>query len=208
MEKSFFPNRALFWSFWANVIYLIGMIGYFLMDVFNYIRPNVINLSLSSSIYAILAGIFVIDTTLQIFSVYNISRNAHRYYAMVLSSIFDQVGSHVYFLGALFTATALTNSTTIAICNGVGAANFAMGAAINMLAPGSGVVHLLANSLNLLGSLCYVLAIFLTNVALTQSIVIVGDSIYVIDAILYMISWFIHRRMTTLEGEPILLASK
>ncbi|CAF3412331.1 unnamed protein product [Rotaria socialis] len=208
MEKSFFPNRALFWSFLANVIYLIGMIGYFLMDVFDYVHPNAINLSLSSCIYVVLAGIFVIDANLQTLSVYNTSRNAYRYYAMVLSSIFDQVGSQAYFIGALFMATALTNSNTITICNEVGVSAFVAAAAINMLVPGSHILHLWANSLNLLGSLCYVLAIIITNVALARTIVIVGDCIYVIDAILYMIYWFINRRMTTFEEEQVLPVSK
>ncbi|CAF3429729.1 unnamed protein product [Rotaria socialis] len=105
-------------------------------------------------------------------------------------------------------ATALTNSNTITICNEVGVSAFVAAAAINMLVPGSHILHLWANSLNLLGSLCYVLAIIITDVALARTIVIVGDCIYVIDAILYMIYWFINRRMTTFEEEQVLPVSK
>ncbi|CAF0742616.1 unnamed protein product [Rotaria sordida] len=208
MEEKFFPTRALFWSFWANIIFTFGMIGYFLMDGLDYVYPNTLNSSLSAIIYVILAGVFVIDCTLQLIVVYNIDRNIDRYIFMVVSCIFDKVGSHAYLLGALFTATNFTSTNTVLIFNRIGVIGFAIGAAINMIVPGSSILYSWANSLNLLGSLLYVLAIIIIRVPLTQIIVILGDFIYIIDAILYMICWFSDRRLAMKQGEQILLLNK
>ncbi|CAF2380967.1 unnamed protein product [Rotaria sp. Silwood2] len=208
MDENCFPTRALFWSFWVNIVFTFGMIGYFLMDGFDYMYPNTLNSSLSSVIYAILAGVFVIDCTLELLAVYNIDSNTDRYIAMIVSCIFDKVGSHAYFLGALFAATAFTSSSTVLICNRIGVCGFAIGAAINMIVPGSSILYSWANSLNLLGSLLYVLALIIISAPLTQIIVILGDFVYVIDSILYIICWFSDRRLAMEQGEQILLLKK
>jgi len=208
MDKTFFPTRALFWSFWANNLFLVGMVGYFLMDGLDYMRPNTLHLSVSSIIYVILAAVFVADSTLQLFSIYNISSSTHRYYAMVFSGIFDKVGSDAYFLGALFATTAFTSSNIAWTLTTIGVCGFVIGAAINMIVRGSSALYSWANSLNLLGSLLYLLAIFVTTVPLTQHIVIFGDLVYVIDAILYMICWFSDQRLAMAQGEHISIVNK
>jgi len=208
MNNNFFPTRALFWSFWANFLFLFGMVGYFFMDGFDYIRPNTLNISLTSIIYVILAAIFVFDSTLQLLSVYNINRSAPRYYAMVFSCIFDKLGSDAYFLGALFTATAFISSNTVWIFNLIGVVGFVIGAAINMIVRGSSNLYSWANNLNLLGSLLYLLAIIITNEPLSHLIAILGDFIYLIDAILYTICWFSDRQLATAQGENIMLVNK
>jgi hypothetical protein len=208
MNASFFPNRALFWSFWANIIFLVGMIGYFLMDGLDYMRPNTINLSLAYSIYVVLAAVFVVDSAFQLLSIYNTSRYANRYYAMVFSSIFDKIGSNAYFLAALFTATALTSSNTIWIINVIGLCGFVAGAAVNMMVSGSSVLYSWANNFNLLGSLLYLLAIIIDRMPLTQIIFIIGDIVYLVDAILYTICWFSDRQSAMGQNEQITLVNK
>lgn len=208
MNSSFFPTRALFWSFWANIVFIFGMIGYFLMDGFDYMRPNTLRSSLSSIIYVILAAVFIVDSTLQLLSMYNISRSAHRYYIMLFSCIFDEVGSHAYFLGALLAATAFASSNTVWTFNIVGVIGFVIGATFNMLVRGSSVLYSWANNLNLLGSLLYLLAIFITTVPWTQFIVIFGDFVYLIDAILYTLCWFSDRQQAIVQGEHIFLVTK
>jgi hypothetical protein len=208
MAGKFFPNRALLWSFWSNVLFIFGMIGYFLMDGFDYMRPNTLHLSVASIIYVILAGAFVADSTLQLFSVYNTSRNTHRYCAMVFSGIFDKIGSDAYFLGALFATASLTNSNIVWTFNTIGVCDFVIGAVINMIVSGSSSLYSWANVLNLLGSLLYLLAILLTAVSFTQIIVILGDFIYVIDAILYTICWFSDRQLAIAQDGEVLLTNK
>jgi hypothetical protein len=208
MNDGFFPNRSLFWSFLASIVFLVGIIGYLLMDGLDYMRPGTISSSLSSSIYVVLAGIFIADSTLQLLSVYNISSYTHRYYAMVFSCIFDKVGSYAYFFGALFTATAFTSSNTIWICNTVGVCGFVAGAAINMMVPGSSILSPWANNLNLLGSILYLLAVLITRVPITQIIAIIGDIVYFIDAIMYLICWFSDRQTAKAQGEQVALVTK
>jgi hypothetical protein len=208
MAQSFFPTRALFWSFWANIVFIFGMIGYFLMDGLDYMRPNAINSSLTSIIYVILAATFVIDASLQLSSIYNINSNTHRYYAMVFSCIFDEVGSHAYLLGALCAATAFASSNTIWIFNTVGVCGFVVAAIINMMVTGSSVLYSWANNLNLLGSLLYLLAILIDRIPLTLFIVIAGNLVYLIDAVLYTISWFSDRQLGLVQGENLILLNK
>jgi len=208
MCKNFFPNRALFWSFWANIVFTFGMIGYLLMDGLDYMRPNALNDSLPSIIYVVLAAMFVIDSTLQIFSIYKTNRSTPRYFAMVLSCIFDKVGSDTYFLGALFSATAFTSSNTVWVFYTVGVCGFVIGAAINMLVRGPNALYFWANNLNLLGSLLYLLAIFITVAPVTHIIAIVGDVVYLTDAILYTICWFSDRKQAISQGEQTLLVNK
>ncbi|UJR35508.1 hypothetical protein I4U23_028262 [Adineta vaga] len=208
MESNFFRTRAFFWSFWANFIFLFGMTGYLLMDGLDYMRPTAINSTLSSWIYVFLAAIFVVNSTFQILSIYHINSSTHRYYIMVLSAIFDKIGSVAYFFGALFVATAFTSSKTIWTCNIVGISLFAVAALVNMMVRGTSMFYSWANILNLLGSLSYVLAAFLTLVPVTQIIIIVGDIIYLVDAILYIICWFSDRQSALLQGEETLLVTK
>jgi len=127
---------------------------------------------------------------------------------MVFSSIFDEFGSQAYFLGALFTATALTSSQTVWTLNTVGVCGFVIGAAMNMLVHGSSILYFWANLFNLLGSLLYLSATMIILVPLTQIIVITGDFVYLIDAILYIICWFSDRQSSTLQGEQTALVHK
>ena len=169
MGSTFFPARTLFWSFLANILFIIGMLGYFLMDGLDYKRPDALSTSVASTIYVLLAGIFVLNSMFQLLSIYNISSSTYRYYFMVSSCIFDKVGSYTYFLGAILSAVEFTNSNIIWTFNTVGVCGFAVGAIINMMVRGPSVLYAWANNLNLLGSLLYVLAIFVTSTPATQN---------------------------------------
>ncbi|CAF1132581.1 unnamed protein product [Adineta steineri] len=208
MESNFFRTRALFWSFWANIIFFFGMIGYLLMDGLDYMRPDTFNASVSSGIYVILAAIFVVDSTFQLLSIWNTNSSTHRYYIMVFSCLCDKIGSYSYFFGALFLATAFTTSKTIWTCNTIGVCGFAIGAASNMMIKGPSIFYTCANIFNLLASLLYVLATFITLSPITQLMVILGDIIYLIDAILYMICWFSDRQSATVQNEQTILITK
>jgi hypothetical protein len=208
MESNFFRTRPLFWSFWSNLVFFLGMIGYLLIDGYDYMRPNTLSSSLSSSIYVFLAAVFIVDSSLQIVSIYKTSSSTPRYYIMVFSCIFDEVGSQAYFLGALFTAIAFTSSQTVWTFNTVGVCGFVIGATMNMLVHGSSIFYFWANLFNLLGSLLYLSATMITLVPLTQIIVIAGDFVYLIDAILYIICWFSDRQLSTLQGEQTALVHK
>lgn len=197
MNNGFFPTPALFWSFWSNILFVLGMAGYFVMDGLDYIRPTAISSSLSGIIYVFLAGVFVVNSLFQLFSIYHTNSSTPRFYTMLFSCLFDKLGSYAYFIGALLAATAWTTSNTIWTFNIVGVCGFAIGAIINMMVRGASVLYPWANSLNLLAALLYVLAVFVTWGSLPQLIVILGDFIYVIDAMLYTICWFSDRQVVS-----------
>jgi hypothetical protein len=208
MGSDFFPTRALLWSFWGNIVFVVGMVGYLLMDGFDYKNPNALGASLTASIYAILASVFVVDSTFQVLSLYYMHSSTHRYYIMIISCIFDKVGSYSYFIGALLTAIAFKNSNTIWTFNLIGVSGFVVGAAICMLVRGPSILSSWANIFNLVGSLLYLLAFFVTLSPLTQILVIIGDVVYLIDAILYTICWFSERQLAQGQGEDIPIVHK
>ena len=195
MANKFFPNRALLWSFWAQVLFVIGMLGYSIMDGLDYMRPNTFIPWVSSTIYVFLAALFVIDASLQFCSLSHLSSKTHRYYTMVGSSLFDKIGSHAYLLGALAAATSFVTPKTIWTLNTIGVVGFVFGAVINMFVPGSSKVYSWANIFNLVGSLLYLLAILIATAPWTQIVVLVGDFVYLFDAILYTICWFSDRQL-------------
>lgn len=208
MGSDFFRTPDLFWSFWANVVFTLGMIGYLVIDGLDYMNPNALSLSLFNSIYVVLAAVFIFDSSAQLFSIYKTPSSTQRYYVMVVSCVFDAIGSDAYFLGALFEATAFTTSKTVWLFNTVGVCGFVIGAAINMLTRGSSIFYSWANILNLLGALLYLLATIITIVPATNIIIIIGDVVYIIDAVLYIICWFSDRQSATVPAEQILLVQQ
>jgi hypothetical protein len=195
MDKSFFS------SFWANILFIFGMIGYLIMDTLDYLHKNLFNSFSTNIIYIILAIIIVINSTLQFFVIYHMNQHTQRYYTIILSCIFDEIGSHAYLIGAILTTIAMTKTNIIWKLNTLGVCGFVIGAAINMMIPGMNKISIWADYLNLLGSLFYLLAILITRVPLTQMIVILGDIIYLIDSFLYMICWFQERRWFIMHKE-------
>jgi hypothetical protein len=178
------------------------MTGYLLMDGFDYKNPNTLSASVAASIYVLLAAVFVVNSIFQLISIYYMPSSIHRYYIMVASCLFDKVGSNCYFIGALLAAISFKNANTIWIFNLIGVCGFAIGAAICMLIRGPSILSSWANIFNLAGSVLYLLAFFITLSPLTQIIVILGDFVYLIDAILYKICWFTDRQHAR-QGESI-----
>lgn len=208
MCKTVFPNRVIFWSLWSNILYLIGMVGYCFADGFEYLYPGTLDSSVSSIIYVSLAAVFIFDSFFEVLVVINIDSRSYLYNVMALSVVFDIIGSYGYFLGALFAATSVTSVNTALLCIKIGVLGFAIGAILNMIAPAQTMMYVCANSLNLLASLLYVLAVIITNVEVVQIIVILGDVIYVIDAAFYMACWFFDRQYAILNVEETLLVPK
>ena len=169
--------------------------GYCTIDGLDYMRPSTFTPWVSSLIYVFLAALFVLDSSLQFCSLCHLSSNTHRYHMMVLSCLFDKIGSYAYLLGALATATSFVTAKTIWTLNTIGVLGFVLGAAINLFVPGSSKVYSWANTLNVVGSLLYLLAILIATAPWTQIVVLTGDFIYLFDAVLYMICWFSDRQL-------------
>jgi hypothetical protein len=205
MDKDFFLNRALFWSFWANMLFIFGMIGYLLMDILDYRHSNIFDIFVTNIIYILLASLFVINSALQFFVVYYMNKNTRRYYIMILSCTLDKIASHAYLLGAVLTAIAATRTNTISTFNTLGVYGFVIGASINMMIPGTNALSIWADFFNLLGSLFYLLATIITRIPLIQLIVICGDIIYLIDSVLYLICWFQDRKSIIMQNEQYVL---
>jgi hypothetical protein len=60
------------------------MVGYVLMDGFDYKSPNTLSRSLAASIYVILAGVFVVSSIFQLLSIYYMHSSTPRYYIIYL----------------------------------------------------------------------------------------------------------------------------
>ena len=106
MRSSIVP--VLLWSYWANLIYLFGMVGYLLIDT---LYPFVFSSSstLVSSIYLFLTILFIVDALLYTIDWYfyavKLRKNPDdpiEYRCEFFACVFQTVGSVFYFLGALF----------------------------------------------------------------------------------------------------------
>ena len=208
MTSSFFPTRALLWTFWANNLFIIGMVGYCLMDSLDYMRRNNLSASTTGLVYIFLAALFVVHSKLQFLSIYHVGRHSHRYYAMLFSYIFDALGSWAYLIGAVLTTTSLTSGNTVWTFNAAGVVGFAIAALINMMVVGTSSLSSWANSLNLLGASLYLVAMFINIAPLVVIIVLAGDFVYLLDSILYKICWFSDRQWVLAHGEQSAVLNK
>ena len=203
MTSNFFPSPSLFWSFWAHILFIVGMIGYCLMDGLDYARPDAFTPFSTSIVYVLLAAIFVVNATFQVLSTYYIRIHNHRYVTTVLSNLFDEIGSHSYLFGAIFAALAFSDANTIWTLNLVGLVAFAVAAIVNLIVPGLTRLHSVADGLNVFGALVYIVAFFITNLTYAQIIVLIGDFVYLVDAVFYTICWFFERQWFLTNGEQL-----
>ena len=148
MTNTLFVNHAFFWSFWANILFIFGMIGYLFMDILDYTHSNIFNSFLTNLIYIFLAYLFVMNATLQFFVLYYMNKNVQRYYTMVLSCLFDKIASHAYLIGAIMATASLSKATTIWTLNTVGVCGFVIGAAINTMIPATNTTSICADYFN------------------------------------------------------------
>ena len=206
MESDFLLRRTAFWSFCANVLFIAGMTGYLLIDLLDYVHLKPASLSITNSIYVLLASVFVINATLHLCMMLHTEKYVKGYCTMLVACIFDKLGSYAYLLGALLTATISTSTNTIWTLNAVGVCAFVIAATMNITVSGTSHTSLWADNLNLLGSLLYLLAIVVTRMPLSQIIVIFGDILYLICSILYMMCWCDERKsMPMMPDEQYLL---
>ena len=107
MHSSIVP--ALYWSYWANVLYILGMFGYLTIDAVTYVFAS-FNSTLSTYIYVFLAILFVIDAILYTIDWYmyavklrNNENEPIENRAELVACIFQNLGSYFYLIGALLT---------------------------------------------------------------------------------------------------------
>ncbi|CAF2401885.1 unnamed protein product [Rotaria sp. Silwood2] len=96
-----------YWSYWANVVYILGMFGYLTIDTINYIFKS-FNESFSCFIYVFLAILFVIDAALYTIDWYmyaiKFRQNKNEpieYEAELVACLFQNLGSYFYLISAL-----------------------------------------------------------------------------------------------------------
>ncbi|CAF0793496.1 unnamed protein product [Rotaria sp. Silwood1] len=96
-----------YWSYWANVVYILGMFGYLTIDTINYIFKS-FNESLSCFVYVFLAILFVIDAALYTIDwyMYAVKSRQNRnepiqYEAESVACLFQNLGSYFYLISAL-----------------------------------------------------------------------------------------------------------
>lgn len=106
MRSSIVP--VLLWAYWANMIYLFGMIGYLIIDT---LSPMILSthFTLVSSIYLILTIVFIVDALLYTIDWYFYAVRLRKspddpieYRCEFVACLFQNFGSFFYFLGALF----------------------------------------------------------------------------------------------------------
>ena len=106
MSSSIAP--VLLWAYWANLIYLIGMVGYFILDIISSISQT-LNPVVSCYLYLFLSILFVIDAALYTIDWYiyavklrSNSTELIEYRCELVACIFLNIGSYFYFIGVLF----------------------------------------------------------------------------------------------------------
>ncbi|CAF1097991.1 unnamed protein product [Rotaria sordida] len=115
-----------YWSYWANVIYILGMFGYLTIDTINYIFKS-FNESLSYFIYVFLAILFVIDATLYTIDWYmyavKLRQNkdeAIQYEAELVACLLQNLGSYFYLISALLAFNKSQFTKIILLFNLIG----------------------------------------------------------------------------------------
>lgn len=114
MRSSIVP--VLLWSYWANIVYFLGMIGYLIIDTISPFFSSSFFISISF-VYLFLTIIFIVDAILYTIDWYFYAVKLRKspddpieYRCEFVACIFQNFGSFLYFLGALF-AFGKTNWT-------------------------------------------------------------------------------------------------
>ena len=129
----------LYWSYWANVLYIFGMFGYLTIDAVTYVFTS-FNSTLSSYVYVFLAILFVIDAILYTIDWYmyavKLRNNPHEpieYRAELVACIFQNLGSYFYLIGALLAFDKARLMKTVLLLNFIGIIAFLMEAGFTFL---------------------------------------------------------------------------
>ncbi|CAF1034422.1 unnamed protein product [Rotaria sordida] len=206
-----------FWGYWANIIYIIGMIGYLIIDTISYMYIS-LNAMFSYVIYLILAIIFVIDAILYTIDWYiyavKLRKNKDQpiqYRSEFLACIFQHIGSIFYLIGALLPFNNIQLMKKL-LFNLFGIISFLIESIFTLL--GWIILfrrkfsktnctlqnsYIWAHTLNIIANLIYLCATILayyfyrndkiTNSTIVLLLQIFGDIVYLIDAYLYHECW-------------------
>ena len=174
------------WSLWSCILYLLGSCGYLALDLTGYFLT--VDTWTVYVLYIVLAGIFVIEGILyaidwcQYACCQQGSQRSIGYYKFkFLASVFHNIGSLAYLLGAIFGGNTnelqpdFLSSPRVYVCNIIGMGALVIEAILSLLGwmlrpPDNQRCHcphgvpLWANLLNLLGGLTYLTASILSPV--------------------------------------------
>ncbi|CAF1067005.1 unnamed protein product [Adineta ricciae] len=113
----------LYWNYWANVIYILGMFGYLTIDSANYLFAGFQN-DLSIFIYVFLAILFALSAILYAIDwyVYAVKLREDEnepihYRAELIACMFQNVGCYLYLLGATLAFHQVKYMKTILLLN-------------------------------------------------------------------------------------------
>jgi len=128
MRLTFAPT--LLWGYWANIVYIIGMIGYLTIDTISYMFVS-LNNTISYIIYIFLAIIFIIDAVLYTIDWYMYAIKLRKtknepiqYRFEFLACIFQNLGSYFYLIGALLNFDKIRLIKKILLFNFLGIISF------------------------------------------------------------------------------------
>ena len=128
MRSSIQP--ALVWAYWANIIYLIGMLGYCTVDTTNYVLLT-FDRTVSNVVYLFLASLFVVDAILYSIDwfVYAVKLRAQpdepiKYRCEFVACIFQHLGSCLYFIAAILAFDSGRWAERILVINFLGVVAF------------------------------------------------------------------------------------
>ncbi len=137
MRSSAVP--VLYWSYWANVIYILGMFGYLTIDAVTYVFTS-FDSTFSSYVYAFLAIVFVIDAILYTIDWYvyavklrNNENDPIEYRAELVACIFQNLGSIFYLIGALLSFDKAHLMKVVLLLNFIGIIAFLIEAGFTFL---------------------------------------------------------------------------
>jgi len=206
-------TSTLLWGYWANIVYIIGMIGYLIIDTINYMYIS-LNNTISLIIYIFLAIIFVIDAVLYTIDWYictvklRKNQNESRQYQFeFFACIFQNIGSHFYLIGALLNIDKIRWREKIFLFNFLGIISFLIDSIFTLF--GWIIVYrknssnnskiIWAHILNIIANLIYLSSIILAyyfyrihKIINPNSVLIIqifGDYFYLFDAYLYYKCW-------------------
>ncbi|CAF1326312.1 unnamed protein product [Adineta steineri] len=215
MHSSIVPS--LLWSYWANIIYIIGMIGYLTIDTINYTYIS-FNNTLSYIIYIFLSILFVIDAVLYTIDWYiyavklRKSKNESiQYRSEFFACIFQNLGSYFYLIGALLLFDKNRLFKTILLFNFIGIISFLIESCLTSIGwtitfrrkpltnPKNGChiqnVYIWAHMLNIIGNLIYLCAIILAYNFYQTSKIMNSNSIVLIQIfgdLIYLIDAYLY----------------
>lgn len=191
---------SLVWAFWSILLYLLCSIAYIIIDILNYLL--VINNSTLYMLYIVFASMLVVEAILytidwaQYVFCQPKSASICKYKLKFFASIFHNIGSVTYLLGAIFGNSTVQNQQNLLttpllfVFNIIGTAALLVEAILThlgwMLLPSNTTkrchcshgVALWAHTLNIVGGLIYLVASILPLILITINSTLSTTTIY------------------------------